>query len=83
MSEPVGQRNGLTLGVKVVIGSAVGLLLALGLCGLGSATSNGGLAALGIVGAAVFVLSVIGLIIGILIAIVEGIAKLAGKDKDR
>ena len=65
-------------GVKILIGAAVGMLLSLGLCGLGSVMTPG-LSRLGVVGAVVFLLSLLGLLIGFLVMIVEWIS---GRKKD-
>jgi len=69
----------MSAGVKIIIGAAVGMLLSLGLCGLGSALTPG-LNRLGVVGAGVFLLSLLGLLIGFLVVIVEWIS---GLRKDR
>ena len=61
------------VGVKILVGSAVGLLLSLGLCGLGAALTPG-LNRLGFVGAGVFLLSLLGLLIGFLVMLVEWIS---------
>lgn len=68
----------MSAGVKIIIGAAVGMLLSLGLCGLGAALTPG-LNRLGFVGAGVFLLSLLGLLIGFLVVIVEWIS---GRRKD-
>ena len=69
-----------TIGLKVIGVSVVGVLLALGLCGIQSAVSHGNFGFLSTFGAFLFFASVLGLLVGIIIAIVEGIVAVSRKD---
>jgi hypothetical protein len=68
----------MSAGLKIIIGSAVGLLLSFGLCGLGSVMTPG-MGRLGVVGADLFLLSLLGLLLGFLVVIVGWISGI-GKD---
>jgi hypothetical protein len=59
-------------GLKILAGSAVLLLLSLGLCGMGHL--NHSLTTLGFGG---FLLSVVGIVLGIIVAIIEAIVSVA------
>ena len=64
-----------SVGLKVIVCSVVGILLSLGLCGLGSFlarnTHDGAPFSLDLIGLFGFVLSLLGLGVGFVIAIVE------------
>ena len=68
------------IGLKTIGISVVGVLLSLGLCGMQTKVSSGGFGFLSTVGIFLFFASVLGLLAGLMIAIVEGIAALSRKD---
>ena len=67
------------IGLKVIAISVAGILLALGLCGVQSAMSNGKFGFLSNVGLLLFFASVLGVVVGIIIAIVEGLVAVSRK----
>lgn len=68
------------IGLKIVGISVVGVLLSLGLCGVQARVSSGSFGFLSTVGMFLFFASALGLLAGLMIAIVEGIAALSRKD---
>ncbi|WP_158823245.1 hypothetical protein [Granulicella sp. S156] len=68
------------IGLKVIGVSVVGVLLALGLCGVQSRVSHGNFGFLSSVGLFLFFASVLGILVGLIIAIVEGIVAVSRKD---
>ena len=78
------EKRANSIGLKVIVGSVVGILLSLGMCGLGFYLArdihDGAPPSLDILGGFGFVLSLLGLGVGIVIAIVEALSGRKQKD---